>query len=74
MRVVLDERKPARRLGVAVEAHDDTLDPSAEGGRGYARKELVDLLLGRVEGQVAHVERGRGREGSLLLVPVLSRA
>jgi hypothetical protein len=50
--VVLDEAESARRLLEAVEAHDQALDLAALG------EELVDLLLGGVEGEVADVERG----------------
>ena len=53
MRVVLDEAEAARRLVKPVQAHDQPLDLAALG------EELVDLLLGREERQVADVE-GRG--------------
>ena len=65
VRVVLDEAEAAGRLVEAVQAHDQALDAAA-----FA-EELVDLLLGRVEGEVADVQRrgvlqlfhgvGRGR-------------
>lgn len=50
MRVVLDEAKAAGRLVEAVEAHDEAFDAAAFG------EELVDLLFGCVEGEVADVE------------------
>ena len=50
MRVVLDKAEAAGRLVEAVQAHDQALDAAA-----FA-EELVDLLLGRVEGEVADVE------------------
>ena len=50
---VLDEAEAAGRLRVAVQAHDDLLD----GAR--ARAQGVDLRLGRVEAQVADVDRRR---------------
>ena len=50
MRVVLDNAEAAGRLVEAVEAHDQALDPAA-----FA-EELVDLLFGCVEGEVADVE------------------
>lgn len=50
MRVVLDKTEAAGRFVEAVQAHDQALDAAA-----FA-KELVDLLLGRVEGEVADVE------------------
>ena len=53
MRVVLDEAEAAGRLVEAVQPHDQPLDAAA------LAEELVDLLLRRVEGQVADVE-GRG--------------
>jgi len=51
--VVLDEAEATRRLLEAVEAHDEALDFAA------LAEELVDLLLGGVEGKVADVERAR---------------
>jgi hypothetical protein len=51
--VVFDEAEPAGRLLEAVEAHDEPLDLAALG------EQLVDLLLGGVEGQVADVEGRR---------------
>lgn len=53
MGVVLDEAEAAGGLGEAVEAHDEALDLADLG------EELVDLLFGGVEGEVADVE-GRG--------------
>lgn len=53
VRVVLDEAEAAGRLLEAVEAHDEALDLAALG------EQLVDLLLGGVEGQVADVEGSR---------------
>ena len=55
MRVVLYETEAAGRLLEAVQTHDYALYLAA-----FA-EELVDLLFGRVEGQVADVE-GRGVE------------
>ena len=51
--VVFDEAESARRLLKAVEAHDKALDLATLG------KQLMYLLLGSVEGQVANIERGR---------------
>lgn len=51
MGVILDEAESAGRLVEPVEAHDEPLDFAALG------EELVDLLLGRVEGEVADVQR-----------------
>lgn len=51
MRVVLDEAEAAGGFVEAVQAHDQALDAAA------LAEELVDLLLGRVEGEVADVER-----------------
>ena len=48
--VVLDEAEAAGRLLEAVEAHDQALDLAA------LAEELVDLLLGGVEGEVTDVE------------------
>lgn len=50
--VVLDEAETAGRLLEAVEAHDKALNLAA------LAEELVDLLLGGVEGEVANVEGG----------------
>lgn len=49
--VVFDEAEAARRLGEAVQPHDQPFDLAALG------EELVDLLLGRVEREVADVQR-----------------
>lgn len=57
--VVLDEAKAARRLLELVQTHDDALDVAALG------EQLVDLSLGRVERQVAHVH-GRGQPQQLV--------
>ena len=51
--VVFDEAESARRLLKSVEAHDKALDLATLG------KQLMYLLLGSVEGQVANIERGR---------------
>ena len=56
MRVVLHEAEAAGGLVEAVEAHDQALERADFG------EELVDLLLGRVEGEVADVEGCRGGE------------
>lgn len=53
MRVVLHEAEAAGRFVETVQAHDQALDAAA-----FA-EELVDLLFGRVEGEVADVEGGR---------------
>jgi len=53
VRVVLDEAEAAGRLVEAVQAHDQALDAAA------LAEQLVDLFLGRVEGQVADVQRRR---------------
>jgi hypothetical protein len=50
VRVVLDKAEAAGRLVEAVEAHDQALDAAA------LAEELVDLLFGGVEGEVADVE------------------
>ena len=50
VRVVLDEAETTRRLGEPVQAHHQPLDLAA-----FA-EERVDLLFGRVEGEVADVE------------------
>ena len=50
--VVLDEAEAARRLLEAVEAHDEALNLAA------LAEELVYLLLGGVEGEIADVESG----------------
>jgi hypothetical protein len=50
VRVVLDKAEAAGRLVEPVEAHDQALDAAA-----FA-EELVDLLFGGVEGEVADVE------------------
>ncbi|RUP46831.1 hypothetical protein BC936DRAFT_146473 [Jimgerdemannia flammicorona] len=47
--VVSSVWKPARRLLVPIQPHDDTLDLATFG------EQLVDLLLGGVEGQVADI-------------------
>lgn len=70
MCVVLDEAEATGRLLEAVEAHDEALDLAA------LAEELVDLLLGGVEGEVADVEGcgvlelvfGFGRFGAVELV------
>jgi len=51
VRVVLHEAEAAGSFVEAVQAHDQPLDAAA-----FA-EELVDLLLGRVEGEVADVKR-----------------
>lgn len=50
MSIILDEAEAAGRFVEAVQAHDQALDAAA-----FA-EEFVDLLLGRVEGEVADVE------------------
>jgi len=50
--VVLDEAEATRRLLEPVQTHDYALDLAA-----FA-EELVDLLFGCVEGEVADVKRG----------------
>lgn len=50
MGIVLHEAEPTRRLGEAVQTHHQTLDLAGLG------EELVDLLFGCVEGEVADVE------------------
>lgn len=59
MRKVLNKAEAAGRLVEAVEPHDQPLDLAA------LAEQLVDLLLGREEGQIADVERRRVREGVL---------
>jgi hypothetical protein len=49
---ILDKAKSAGSLLVAIQTHDDTLNLAAFG------EQLVDLLLGCVEGKIANVERG----------------
>lgn len=76
MGVVLDEAEAARGLLEAIKAHDEALDLAA------LAEELVDLLLGGVEGEVADVERGgvfelvfglrRGLAAVVIAVPVAS--
>ena len=58
---LLDKAKPARRLLVPVQSHDYTLDLAALG------KELKDLLLGCIKGQIADVECCRLSQALLLL-------
>jgi len=48
---ILNKTKAARCLLESVESHDHPLHISTHG------EELIDLLLRRVEGEVAHVER-----------------
>lgn len=64
---VLDEAEAAGGLVEAVEPHDEPLDLAA------LAEQLVHLLLGREEGEVAHVQRRRVREGvfGLLLLLLL---
>lgn len=62
---VLDEAEAAWGLVEAVEPHDEALDLAA------LAKQLVHLLLGREEGEVAHVQRRRVREGVLGLLLLL---
>lgn len=50
--VVLDEAETTGRLAEAVETHDEALHFAALG------EELVHLLLGGVEGQIADIESG----------------
>lgn len=52
-RLKLDKAESAGSLAMAIEPHDDAPDGPALG------KELVDLLLGGVEGQVSDVEGAR---------------
>lgn len=59
MREVLDEAEAAGRLLETVEAHDQSLDLTA------LAEQLIDLLLGREEGKISHVERRRFGEGVL---------
>ena len=42
---------------MTVETHDDTLDASAILGTGTFRKQLIYLLFGRVEAQVAYLHK-----------------
>lgn len=51
-----------------VQTHDNPLDISALG------EELLDLLLGGVEGQVADIQRGGNLQGFLLQLPATLRA
>lgn len=51
-----------------VQTHDNPLDISALG------EELLDLLLGGVEGQVADIQRGGNLQGFLLQLPAPLRA
>lgn len=51
---LLDKTESAGRLLVPVQSHDYAFDVTAFG------EELVDLLFGREEGQVADVQRARG--------------
>jgi hypothetical protein len=53
VRVILDEAEAAGCFLEAVQPHDEALDFSAFG------EEFVDLLLGRVEGEIADVQGGR---------------
>lgn len=59
---VLDEAEAARCLLDAVQTDDHSLDLTALG------EELVDLLLGRVERQVANVQGGRLEQRSRLFI------
>ena len=59
---ILDEREPARRPLVAVQAHDDALDFAALAER------LVYLLFGSEEGQVANVQRAGADHVAAVLV------
>ena len=65
-RVVLDETEAARSSLVLVEAHHDALHVAS------ARKQFVDLLLGREERQVADVECGAGEKKLLQFPPTAS--
>lgn len=51
-----------------IQTHDNPLDISALG------EELLDLLLGGVEGQVADIQRGGNLQGFLLQLPATLRA
>lgn len=62
--VILDEAKPARRLFVLVESHDDPLYVACH------REEFEYLLLGGVEGEVADVKSRTGEQTPLLLLPI----
>lgn len=67
-RVVFDEAEAAGRLLDLVQPHDDALDVAALG------EELLDLLLGGVERQVAHVQRGGDLQELLLQLLATLRA
>ena len=53
MRIILHEAEPTRRFLEPIQAHDQALDFAA------LAEQLVDLLFGGVEGEVADVERCR---------------
>lgn len=53
MSVVLNKAKSTRRFVKAVQAHDQSLDAAT-----FA-KQLVNLLLSRVEREIAHIQGGR---------------
>lgn len=65
---ILDEAEAAGRLLDLVQPHDDALDVAALG------EELLDLLLGGVERQVAHVQRGGDLQELLLQLLATLRA
>ena len=59
---VLDKAKAARRLPDSIQTDHHAIDLAALG------EQLVDLLFGRVERQVAHVQGGRLEQHSGLFV------
>lgn len=56
MSKVLNKAEATRRLVEAVQSHDQPLDLAA------LAEQLIDLLLGREERQVANIESGRMSE------------
>lgn len=65
---ILDKAEAAGGFLDLVQPHDNPLDISALG------KELLDLLLGGVEGQVANIQRRGNFQGFLLQLPATLRA
>jgi len=61
--VILDEAEAAGGLVVLVEAHHDALHIPRLG------EQFVDLLLGGVEGEVAHIQCGGEQQAVLLVDP-----
>lgn len=61
MGIIFDKAEAARSLLETIKAHYDTFDLAALG------EQFMNLFLGCIEGEVAHIESGRILQGIFLL-------